>query len=202
MLICYKYNIEVRDTPGTGKTWMIYTNPRNGEYDDIIYTDHIEFRGVSLWTSERIDGFGFCIFSEGEISKKIHPGTGRPYILISSKDYKKDKNEKPKKLRGLKYHVPSKGLMQDNTWRIYMDIEKNISDTEYVDHVEMLNVTSFTGENALRIGFSQLSEGDVSFDYDPNTGKRFAIIHKDPYIPKYIKTESGEIVENTGENNV
>ena len=185
MILCYKYNIQVKDVPGTGKTWMIHTHANNGNYEELIYTDHIEFRGVPLWTTEKNDGFNFGIMAQGDIKRKIHPGTGRPYILVvpeEGKDYKSTIN---KQLRGVKYHVPSQGKMQDNTWRIYMNIEKGVTETEYVDHVEFLNVPSFTGEAAYRIGFSQLSEGDVTFDYDPNTGKRYAIIHDGSYKPQY-----------------
>lgn len=194
MVIAYKYNIECKEKPNTGKTWMVFRNADQTK-DDMFFTDHIEFRGVPLWTSEKADGFGFCIMTEGKIKKKVHPATGKPYTLIVPDNEEIPKFPEGKVLRGVKYHVPSRGLMQDNTWRIYMDIKNGVAETEYVDHIEYLNVPSYTGEASYRIGFSQLSEGDVTFDYDPETGKRFAVIHNGSYQARYTKDAGGRIVE-------
>lgn len=92
-----------------------------------------------------------------------------------------------KLLRGIKYHVPSRGKMEDNTWRVYMDIKNGVEETAYVDHVELVNVESWTGETDYRIGYSLLVEGYVTMDFDPANGKRYAVIHDGSYKQRYSK---------------
>ena len=101
------------------------------------------------------------------------------------------------KLYGLKYHVPSRGLMQNNTWRIYENVDLISKDNNfngmqgtgitYVDSVRTVGVESWTGEDQFRIGYSLLVEGELSYAKDPESGRRMGVIHKPgekhPYEP-------------------
>lgn len=83
MIIAYKYNIHVREKVGSGKTWIVFENAENGPTDNPIFTDHIETEaGVPVWTNEKLHNLGFCMMCEGKITRKVNPGTGKPYILI------------------------------------------------------------------------------------------------------------------------
>ena len=77
-------------------------------------------------------------------------------------------------LIGFKYHVPSRGLMYNNTWRIYGNSEKTLADlgsgenpetiATYVDHIEIEEgVRTWTGENQYGIGFAMFAEGKVEY---------------------------------------
>ena len=101
------------------------------------------------------------------------------------------------KLYGLKYHVPSKGLMENNTWRIYegIDVISQAKDFHglqgpgitYVDSIRMHGVESWTGNEQYRIGYSLLVSGELSYAKDPESGRRMGVIHKPgekhPYEP-------------------
>lgn len=87
MVIAFKYNIQVKEVPNTGKTWLLYENAEQGPNDNPTYTDHIETeKGVPVWTNEKAYGLGFCMMCEGVITRKVHKGTGRPYILIKKEE--------------------------------------------------------------------------------------------------------------------
>jgi len=98
---------------------------------------------------------------------------------------------------GVKFHVPSRGIMgNNNIWRIYKNVDKGHGDTLYTDHIEIFGVQCNTGEEAYRIGFSLLCEGEVSVDFNPDDNFRiYVIIHDGSYKAKYID-KNGEIVEN------
>ena len=77
-------------------------------------------------------------------------------------------------LIGFKYHVPSRGLMYNNTWRIYGKEGKTLKDlghgenpetiATYVDHIEIEEgVRTWTGENQHGIGFAMFAEGKVEY---------------------------------------
>ena len=77
-------------------------------------------------------------------------------------------------LIGFKYHVPSRGLMYNNTWRIYWHPERTLADLSkgenpeniatYVDHIEIEEgVRTWTGENQHGIGFAMFAEGKVEY---------------------------------------
>lgn len=80
MIIAFKYNIECREKPNTGKTWMVYKDAEKG-LKDPIYTDHIEIK-ADLWTNQKTHGLGFAMCVEGVVKKKVNPANGKPYILI------------------------------------------------------------------------------------------------------------------------
>lgn len=100
-------------------------------------------------------------------------------------------------LRGIKYHVPSRGILgKDQIWRLYVNIRDGHSQTEYFEHIEFYKVKAFTGENLYRIGYALFATGAVTFDYNENDNmRRYAIVHDGSYIPKYIK-QGDEIVPN------
>ena len=79
-----------------------------------------------------------------------------------------------------KYHVPSQGIVGKNQiWRIYQNIDQGLTDTEYVEHIEIeAGVDSWTGENLYRIGFSLIWEGNVEYFIDEESGLRKARIYK------------------------
>ena len=101
------------------------------------------------------------------------------------------------KLYGLKYHVPGQGKMNNDTWRIYENIDLITQAPDfhgmqgpgitYVDSVRMVGVESWTGEEQFRIGYSLLTEGELSYAKDPESGRRMGVIHKPgekhPYEP-------------------
>lgn len=91
-------------------------------------------------------------------------------------------------LIGIKYHVPSKGIVgQNQIWRIYQNLDKLSKradfngmegvDIEYVEHVEIEDVDSWTGENIFRIGYSLVLEGEIEYFIDPITGLRHARVY-------------------------
>lgn len=100
-------------------------------------------------------------------------------------------------LLGIKYHVKSIGqLGNDEIWRIYKELDKGRANTEYVEHVEILGVQTWSGELAHGIGYSLICKGYLHVDYDPEQGYKFAVIDGDnSYVPKYTKDESGKIIE-------
>ena len=81
-------------------------------------------------------------------------------------------------LFSLKYHVPSRGITGQNViWRIYKNIDKGHTDTEYVESVKIINCYSHTGEDHYRVGYSLIVEGDtLEVITDPNTGLKTGII--------------------------
>ena len=79
---------------------------------------------------------------------------------------------------GIKYHVPSRGELGKNViWRIYKNVDKTFAETEYVEHIEIEEVDSWTGENLFRIGYGLILEGEVECFTDPATGLRHARIY-------------------------
>ena len=88
---------------------------------------------------------------------------------------------------GIKYNVPSRGIVGKNDiWRIYQNVDKiskegNFNglqgvDIEYVEHIEIEDVDSWTGENLYRVGYSLICEGEIEYYTDPKTGLRHARI--------------------------
>ena len=89
-------------------------------------------------------------------------------------------------LMGIKYHVPSKGIIgQNQIWRIYQNLDQISKandfngmqgvDIEYVEHIEIEDVDSWTGENVFRIGYSLILEGEIEY-YNNESGLRCARI--------------------------
>lgn len=101
-------------------------------------------------------------------------------------------------IKAIKFNVPSRGeLGKDQIWRIYLDVVNDISNTEYVEHMEILSsVPTWTGELAYRVGYSLLFDAEVSIDYDPEQGYKYAVVHlPGEYVPKYTKNENGDIIQ-------
>ncbi len=78
----------------------------------------------------------------------------------------------------IKYHVPSAGVTGKNViWRIYKNIDKGFSDTEYVESVKIVNCYSHSGEDVYRVGYSLIVEGDtLEIITDQETGLKTGII--------------------------
>jgi hypothetical protein len=85
------------------------------------------------------------------------------------------------KLFGIKFHVPSRGILgNNNIWRIYEDLDQTFAKTHYVEHFKVLNVDSWTGELKYRIGFSLLCEGHL-YVGKTKEGVLHGIIHDGTY---------------------
>ena len=185
----FKYSVDSRGREGNNNTWFLWENFRieDGKvaWDKEHLTDHIEFHVPVITIQKEYPDFGFGMFADGRLEFRNYPNSKKQFALITSDNPIPDV-ESPQEahnLKGMKYHVPSQGLMRDNTWRIYNQLNKKTQDqtnythdeTEYVDKVEVLS-RSWTGEALYRIGYSLLTDGDLYFDVDPDTGKRYAII--------------------------
>jgi hypothetical protein len=83
-LTSFKYNIEVREVPNTGKTWMVYEDFLNKGLENPKYTDHVELhKDCPMHTSERsYEGLGFGMVVEGKISYELNEITGKRFIYI------------------------------------------------------------------------------------------------------------------------
>jgi len=82
MKLMFKYNIEVRDVPRTGKTWMIFKDYEGPDkYSDIIYIDHLEIK-VPVTTIEKSQDGTFGMICEGEIEQKTHHTQPNGYVVI------------------------------------------------------------------------------------------------------------------------
>lgn len=83
-------------------------------------------------------------------------------------------------LLSIKYHVPSQGIVGKNQiWRIYKEIDKGYTETEYVEHIEIEEgVESWTGEQLFRVGYSLICEGQLEVFTDETTGLRHARIYR------------------------
>ena len=83
-------------------------------------------------------------------------------------------------IMGIKYHVPSRGqLGNNNIWRIYKNLDKGFSETEYVEHIEIgEGVESWTGEDLYHVGYSLIVEGELECFMDKETGLRHARIFR------------------------
>lgn len=83
-------------------------------------------------------------------------------------------------LMGIKYNVPSRGILgKDQIWRIYKNLDNGVTETEYVEHLEIEDgVDSWTGEQLFRIGYALICEGEVECFIDEETGRRHARIFK------------------------
>jgi hypothetical protein len=185
-LTAFKYNINVREIPNTGKTWIIYEDFLNKGVSNPVFIDHIETRG-NLQTYEKtypeLGGFGMAV--EGPVSFDLNELTGNRYAIIGNDkklDQFTDKEEadklkNPNILRGYKYHVPSRGILgNNNIWRIYIDILNGVSETLYVEHLEFRGVSGYTGENLHRIGYAHFSKGAITVETN-ESGLKTAIIH-------------------------
>jgi len=80
----------------------------------------------------------------------------------------------------IKYHVPSQGILgKDVIWRIYKNIDQGVTETQYVEHIEIEDgVDSWTGEELFRVGYSLICEGSLEVLTDPKTGRRHARIYR------------------------
>lgn len=82
VLTAWKYNIEVREVQGTGKTWMIFEDFLNKGIENPIKVDHIEIN-CNMHTSEKFyDGLNFCLVAEGSVRFEYSPVDGSKYAII------------------------------------------------------------------------------------------------------------------------
>ena len=91
-------------------------------------------------------------------------------------------------LIGIKYNVPSQGKLGENiVWRVYEHLNEtaqqsdkyNGPNIQYVEHVDVEDVDSWTGNNIYYIGYSLVVEGNIEYYIDSETGLRHARIHGD-----------------------
>lgn len=172
----FKYDIRCRDIPNTGSTWLIWEDYLNKGFKDPISTDHIEINSDLFTIEKTIPDMGFGMVVDGLVRFDYSDIDGKKFAIIEGEQVNKTQGDKT--LRGFKYHVPSRGILgQNQIWRIYMDIKNGHQETEYVEHLEFKNVTSFTGENLYRIGYALFCEADVTITTDPETGLKTGVLH-------------------------
>lgn len=178
MKLAFKYNVEARGREGNDNTWVFYKNPEES-LKDFFFVDYVEFHTPISTLERQIPDLGFGMTTKGEIKKDIDDLTGDFFTKIVGPDGEvKNKQEGP--LLGIKYHVPSRGILgNDQIWRIYRNLDEGFSDTEYVEHIEIEpGVISYTGNDLYRVGFSLICKAQLECYIDEKTGQRHARIFK------------------------
>ena len=83
--------------------------------------------------------------------------------------------------------MPSnKEIGKNIVWRIYHQVDKITAgenkyhgpNINYVEHLDIENCDSWTGNDLFYVGFSLLVEGEIEFYTDPTTKLKYARIYK------------------------
>lgn len=185
MQYAFKYNTTSRGKEGNNNTWILYQNFRVEEnetiWDKEILVDHIEFKVPVFTIQKDFPDFGFGMKCKGELQFRQYPkNPNKQFAIIVAGENDVEAPDSKGTLYSEKYHVPSRGLMQNNSWRTYVEIDeaykkKDYSNTIYTDEVQIL-AASWTGETTYGVGYSLITKGQHFVDLDPETDKPIVII--------------------------